>query len=184
MHIFVVPVYLYVLPFLLLLALLKCVNWLIKKGNALRPLALILSLTMGGLWILGGILLLTTVGIIIFSITVIFTGGLCILIALFRILFVSKQKIIDDEIQDKIAEEKRKIEDKNYESYEWLCQESRKILDSGKIEDYLKFRRLIDVLDNNRSYPELKELSKELKALEQKGNEEIFKRMRGGTTGY
>lgn len=177
MQIFVVPVYLYVLPFLLLLALLKCVNWLIKKGNTLRPLALILTLTIGGLWIFGGVLLLTTVGIIIFSITVIFTGGLFLLIALFRILFVSKQKIIDDEIQDKIAEEKSKIEDKNYESYEWLCQESRKILDSGKIEDPLKFSRLIEVLDNNRSYPEFKKLSKELKALEQKEHEELSKRI-------
>lgn len=175
-----VPYYIYVLPFLLFLALLKCVNWLRKKGNALRPLALILSLTIGVLWIFSGVLLLTTGGSILFPITVIFTGGLFLLVALFRILFISKQKIIDGEIQDKLAEERRKIEDKNYESYEWLCQESRKILDSGKIEDHLKFGRLIDALDNNLSYPELKNLSKELKALEQKETEEIFKRMRGG----
>jgi hypothetical protein len=183
MHVFVVPIYLYFIPFLLLGFLLKCVNWIIKKGIGFRPLALVLTLAVGGLWVLGGILLYTSVGIIFFSIDLVLSGALFLIIGCVHTLFVSRQKIIDGEIEEKEAEERSKIEEANYQSYDWIIQESKTILNSGKINDSLKLNRLLDVLNANRKYDEFKQLSKGLQALQDKENEEISKRIQESRKG-
>jgi hypothetical protein len=80
MHFVAVPIYLYILPFILLGVCLKLINSLVKKGNHLRPLALIISLVLGGIWILAGFLIFRFVGLLITSIVVMISGALFLII--------------------------------------------------------------------------------------------------------
>lgn len=178
MILFPVPIIYYALPFILLSFALMGVNWLIKRGVSFRPLALVLCLIIGCIWILVGYLLFGY--ILILPIIIIVTGVAFVLIGCFRIMFVSKRKIIKMEEEERLAEQEYKDEMKNYESYEWVRDQSIKMLDLGTIDDRMKYSRLIEVLDNNRKYKEFKQLSKRLKELDSKIQQEAMRNVRFG----
>ncbi|NHJ85991.1 MAG: hypothetical protein FK734_11050 [Asgard group archaeon] len=92
-------------------------------------------------------------------------------------MFVNKEKIIEMDLEEKLLEKEYEEEMKKDESYEWIVEESRKILDSRGTDDYTKYSRLIDVvLDNDRQYEELKQLSKQLKNLHSELDQEAMKK--------
>ena len=151
-------------------------------------MALILTLVVGVTWIIIGLFLLQF--IIFLPLDLFITGGLFLLIACWRILFVSKKKIIEAEIQAKVADElyqeevkKEILKDKRYESYEWVRDESLKILQTGRVADGVNLSKIITALDSNYEHPDLKALSRKLKILEQQWREELEKKM-SSTQGY
>jgi hypothetical protein len=150
-------------------------DWLIKKNNAFRIFAFLSCLLIGGIQIYIGFYLLGTFLISPFIIMV--SGGLLIIFGTIRSLLTKRTTILKEAAEDKIAEAKQKEEDANYKSYNWICQEARNILASGKIEDHDKFSRLVDVMDANRKNDELKFLSKELHALDDKEHADILGRL-------
>ncbi len=164
-----------VLPFTKLFFTLMGLNTLIKKGALLRPLALILCVAISCIWILVGYYLFDF--LIIIPIFVMVSGVLFLLIGCYHILFVNKEKIIEMDLEEKLLEKEYEEEMKKDESYEWIVEESRKILDSRGTDDYTKYSRLIDVvLDNDRQYEELKQLSKQLKNLHSELDQEAMKK--------
>src|SRR4030067_1788538 len=97
------PIVFIILPFVLLtVGTAFLVNWLIKKSNALRPIAFIISLVSGGISIFCGFWLMDMFLISPFIIMGI--GGLTILILGLRSLFKSKQAVINEERENKVAE--------------------------------------------------------------------------------
>ena len=161
--------YLILLPFAGVIWLgYKIVDACIKKGGSIRVLGIFVCIIFGGGSIYAGYLIGPIVGWFIMAI-----GGLLIIVGIWRSLTVTKQDI-------ELEEEERLKKESKEEAWRAVKEMAREILAQDRIDDFVRFGQIVQILEQEPLDGEASELVSQLKKLEKKTAENFLKRQRNG----